>query len=448
MEKSRETRRFSQSNRLLICVLFLFLLNTVSIFAHRYSYAVFRPIEEYVFAGEDSVFETVIHNIRPADILVTVQTLPENVTFVSSEKTEIFDENGRSTRIRIILHFDTVGKFNLPAVASRIRYGSYKLSIAPVNVLYNPQTIQPIVRFSVLNPENEIFYEGQGIKLKLSVLFASNVYGYTTSLREDSVFYSKEDLVSLPLQIEKFSDSEYPIGVFEIIPLLNGKIQVPQVCVNVKTWRGLEKDCFSEPFFLNVKPLPKENFNNETSVKQFVQEESFQNNQNTSVVSKIPSESQRESVIKLRELRLQERNKIFPIASIKERKEIEFNCGLKNTPNELSKSILYILLIILAIFVVLCVIFTILHKKTQMIIFIVFFLIMLIIIGVYKVQLNKDYALVLHGEILSIPEETSSVNINLNPGFRVEVKGETKDWIYIKYGNSSGWIKRENLLFF
>ena len=59
----------------------------VSIFAHRYSYAVFRPIEEYVFAGEDSVFETVIHNIRPADILVTVQTLPENVTFVSSEKT-------------------------------------------------------------------------------------------------------------------------------------------------------------------------------------------------------------------------------------------------------------------------------------------------------------------------------------------------------------------------
>ena len=72
---------------------------------------------------------------------------------------------------------------------------------------------------------------------------------------------------------------------------------------------------------------------------------------------------------------------------------------------------------------------------------------MLIIVGVYKVQLNKDYALVLYGEVLSIPEESSSVNINLNSGFRVEIKGETKDLIFIKYANSSGWIKRENLLF-
>ena len=96
MEESRKTRRISKSYRLLICCILLFLFNTLSLFAHRYSYVVFKPVEEYIFAGEDSAFEATINNIRPADVLVTVQTLPENVTFVSSEKTEILDENGNT----------------------------------------------------------------------------------------------------------------------------------------------------------------------------------------------------------------------------------------------------------------------------------------------------------------------------------------------------------------
>lgn len=448
MEKSRKTRRNSKSYRLLIFCVILFLLNTVSLFAHRYSYAVFKPVEEYVFAGEDTAFETTIYDMRPTDVLVTVQTLPENVTFVSSEKTEILDENGRSTRIRIVFHFDDVGKYNLPPIASRIRYGSYKLTITPVNVLYNPQTIQPIVKFSVLEPTNKLYYEGEKIKLQLSTVFASNVYSYSTSLNEDSVFYPESELTVLPLQIEKFSDTEYPIGIFEIIPLKNGKIEVPQVSVRVKTWSGIEKDCYSEKFVLDVKKaLQKEN--STSALTQSNSKDKIDSLQETSVYisKKEDSKKYKTTVIKIRELRLQERNKIFPFSQIKQRRLLESECGLKNTQNELSKGIFYILLAVLMIFIILCLVFAILHKKTQLIIFITLSIIMFCVVGVFKIQLEKDYALILHGEILSIPEETSSLNINLNSGFRVEVKGETKDWIFIKYGNSTGWIKRENLLF-
>ena len=448
MEKSRKTRRFSQFNRLLVCTVLLFLFNTISLFAHRYSYAVFKPVEEYVFADEDTAFETVIYNMRPADVLVTVQTLPENVTFVSSEKTEILDENGRSTRIRIVLHFNDVGKYNLPPVASRIRYGSYKLSIAPVNVLYNPQTIQPIVRFSVLEPTDGMYYEGQHIKLKLSTLFASTVYSFSTSLREDSVFYPETELASLPLQVDKFSDTEYPIAIFEFIPLTSGKIQIPEVSVDVKSWNGMEKKAISEQLALNVKKAVKKEIVQTEETKQVKVELSNPVNENINNFSKRDEAKKYEDKVhKIKELRLNEKTKILPLALIKERKELESECGLQNTENELSESIFYIILGILAIFIILFVVFAILRKKIQMIIFIVFSIIMLIIVGVYKVQLNKDYALVLYGEVLSIPEESSSVNINLNSGFRVEIKGETKDWIFIKYANSSGWIKRENLLF-
>lgn len=448
MEKSRKTRRISKSCRLLILCVILFLLNICTLFAHRYSYAVFKPVEEYVFAGEDTAFETTIYNMRPADVLVTVQTLPENVTFVSSEKTEILDENGRSTRIRIIFHFNDVGKYNLPAIASRIRYGSYKLSITPVNVLYNPQTIQPIVKFSVLEPEDKLYYEGQKIKLQLSTIFASTIYSYTTSLNEDSVFYPEETLTTLPFQVEKFSDTEYPIGIFEIIPLKNGKIEVPEVCVRVKTWSDIEKDCFSEKFILDVKKSQK----NETTVAVLNQENSQKeinslSEDDMSNSKKDEYKKYESTVMQIKELRLKEQNSILPISQIKERRALEANCGLKNTPNELSKGIFYILLAILVIFIILCIIFIILHKKMQLIIFIVFSIILFFIIFVYRIQLDKNYALILNGEVLSIPEKTSSFNIKLNSGFRVEIKGEAKEWVFIKYGNSTGWIERENLLF-
>ena len=448
MEESRKTRRISKSYRLLICCILLFLFNTLSLFAHRYSYVVFKPVEEYIFAGEDSAFEATINNIRPADVLVTVQTLPENVTFVSSEKTEILDENGRSTRIRVVFRFDEVGYFKLPPIASRIRYGSYKLSITPVTVLYNPQTIQPIVRFSVLEPSDKQYYEGQRIKLQLTAIFASNIYSFTTSLKEDSVFYPKGNLAILPLQIEKFSDAEYPIEIFEMIPLTNGKIEVPPVSVKVKTWNGIEKNTISEPLILNVKKSVVKNEVDAAKTQETVTLQNDSSLENNSVPSISKNNPELQNVIQgIKNLRLIERKKIFPISIIKERRQLELQCELQNTENEFSVSLFYVLLAITVIFIILFIIFAILKKKTKMIIFMIIAVTLLILVGIYKIQLNKDFALILQGEVLSIPEETSSLNISLNSGFRVEIKGETKDWIFIKYGNSTGWIKRENLLF-
>lgn len=447
MEKSRKNRRSSKFYGLLIFVA-LFLFNTNSIFAHRYSYAVFTPVEEYVFAGEDTIFETTIYNMRPADVLVTVQTLPENVTFVSSDKTEILDENGRSTRIRIVLHFNEVGTFNLPPIASRIKYGSYRLSIKPVTVLHNPKTIQPIIKFSVVEPKNKIYYEGQRIKLELSATFASNIYSYTTSLNEDSVFYSENSIELLPLSVDKFSDLEYPIGKFEFIPLANGKVQVPQVSVKVKTWNGIEKESFSEPFVLDIKKAPKTQTSDINDNKNSLYKNiSISDKETGNNIESENFEQKINLVQEIKKLRIEEKNRIFPFAISKERKSIETQCGLQNTQNELSNVVFYVLFAILIICVILFILFAILRKKITMLIFVLISVSLLIVTTVYKIQLDKDYALILQGEVLSIPEESSSLNIKLNSGYRVEIKGETKDWIFIKYENSTGWIKRENLLF-
>ena len=155
----------------------------------------------------------------------------------------------------------------------------------------------------------------------------------------------------------------------------------------------------------------------------------------------------KELVERIKTLRIEEKNKLLPFSIIKERREVENQCGLQNTQNELSNVVFYMLLGLFVLCSILFIIFAVLRKKITMIIFVLISFILLVITTVYKVQLNKDYALILQGEVLSIPEESSSLNIKLNSGYRVEVKGETKDWIFIEYENSTGWIKRENLLF-
>ena len=331
----------------------------------------------------------------------------------------------------------------------RIRYGSYRLSIKPVTVLHNPKTIQPIIKFLVIEPQDKIYYEGQRIKLQLSAIFASNVYSYTTSLNEDSVFFAKNDIATLPLSVEKFSDTEYPISEFEFIPLASGKIEVPQVSVRVRTWNGIEKESFSEPLVLNVKKAVK---NEKAEIPSNLTEDSNLSNLNfsdltSSDANSIDFSENKELVERIKTLRIEEKNKLLPFSIIKERKEIESQCDLKNTQNELSNVVFYMLLGLFVLCSILFIIFAVLRKKITMIIFVLISFILLVITTVYKVQLNKDYALILQGEVLSIPEENSSLNIKLNSGYRVEVKGETKEWIFIEYENSTGWIKRENLLF-
>lgn len=454
MEKPRKTRNFRKFIRLLICFVILTFSFSSQIWAHIYSNVIFTPIDEYIFANSDAAFEAVIPNVKPTDVLITVQTLPENVSFVSSDKTEILDQEGRSTKVSIVLHFDTVGSYKLPPVASRIKWGSYRLSFTPVTVLYNPQTIQPIIKYQIQESDQKKFYEGEKIQLLLTATFAQKVGNYSYQLNENSVFIPRQEINNLPLQIEKFSDVEYPILLLDFIPLQSGKITVPTTTVRTQTWNGIEKDIESEVFEINILPalaskntelinqqIPKtESIVEDSELLQTSSEKILDQNE-------LISDQVKTQVEEIAKLRILEKYSVKTLMAKEQRQQAEKKLQIEKAANESNYVTLFTLLSVTLVLAICLFIFIGIHKKTMIIIFFSFLLIFTVFDVIYWGMLSKDYAVVKDGFVVSVPEEKASPNLVLQPGTRVLVNDSTDEWAYIVYNdNLDGWIKKNNLV--
>ncbi|MCR5698314.1 MAG: hypothetical protein K6G52_01605 [Treponemataceae bacterium] len=445
MEKSPKRTKSTKLTGLLIFFA-LILCSNQSIFAHYYSRYVFKPTEEYVFQGEETVFETTIPNLRPVDIQVTAQNLPDKVTFIASDKTEIFNEDGvRCTRVRIIYRFDEIGYFKMPPIASRIRYGAYTLTVANVNVLHNPQTIQPLVKFERMDDGKTVYSVGERIPLMLTVSFASKIESFHATVLENSAICKVTDEFPLPVKIGSFTDEPFAVAQFNFIPLEEGIVQVPQVNVKVQTWKEVDKIVSSEPMeFYIKKAVPEQN--TALQEKLSVTEGEFGEKQEI-ILSPEEVLERNGKIQKIAELRNSEKKHLFYSSYKKQRIELEQEIGISKTENELSLGILYIFLFLFLVSVVTLIVSIVFKKKALIIVMTILAFLIFTWILIFAIYANKDYAILLEGKIYLVPEEISNIYFSLKPGTRVQVKGITTDWIFITYGeNSAGWVKSENLI--
>lgn len=471
MEKSAKNFRKSKSTRLLIktsLIFFIVLTFQQNLFAHYYSRYVLRPVNEYIFEDEETVFETIIPNIRPSDILVTAQNLPEKVTFILSDTTEVFNEEGeRSTRVRIVYKFEKAGFFKMSPIASRIRYGAYNLTVADVTVLHNPQTIQPEVRLIPTETEKKEFFPGDRIKLNLTVEFAEKIESFHVSILEDSAMVKTYENFKLPLTVDSFTDEIFNIASFDFIPLKEGKVEVPQIEVKVRTWKGAEKVVSSEPLSFVIQntsskdehPSKQQTNSTNSSAQKIINSSNtmdisqIDNKDNEDFTEKNETEFSEDSfenanIQKLAELRNIERKKLFTQKAKKERRQLEKELGIEKSENEFSFVIVYILMFLFFASVV-TLIMMVIHKKNHWIIIISILSAILLIGGlVCGIYAHKQYCLLLNDRIYSVPEKNSEVYFTLKPGTRVSVKGKSENWIWVTYGDSSsGWIQRSDVIF-
>ncbi|MGP1587340.1 MAG: hypothetical protein ACTTHG_03245 [Treponemataceae bacterium] len=456
MEKSTDATKFTRSFRLLkkIAISVLILCVQTQIFSHMYSEYVLKPVDKYIFTDQDCIFETIIPNLRTVDVLVMAQNLPDKVTFISSDKREFLDENGKPCLcIRIIYRFDDVGYYKMTPLTGRIKYGTYSLPVENVNVFHNLETIQPFVKYKLLDEQAKNYTVGSKIPLQLTVSFAKRISGFTVDLQENSALCKTHEDFKLPSSMENFSDIEYPIANFYFIPFEEGLIKVPQVNVQVCTWKGINKTSISEPLELHIKKNPNQNQiekNLQNSLlEQYkimsVLEFSDESGQNLNFEEILDKKNKIELIAGFRNL---ERNKIFNKNIIEERKFLEEQIGLTKTQNEISNLYFYGFLLLLVIFIVSLTIGLVLRKKVFCIIMAILLCCSFVCVLIFGINKTVNYALILDEKIYSIPENDSNLFFTLPMGSRVKIKNTTKEWIYIIYSEtSSGWIKRESLIF-
>ena len=88
------------------------------------------------------------------------------------------------------------------------------------------------------------------------------------------------------------------------------------------------------------------------------------------------------------------------------------------------------------------------HKRAVGIIFVSVMLALCLIASVFCVfKSSKKYGICVGGVLQSVPEESASSKFEITGGNRVLISERSGEWVFIEYGDISGWIKEEFIIF-
>lgn len=216
--------------------------------------APFKPADA-VFVNESCTFSTIIPEIPPNQVLITVQSLPEHVSFISSRKQEIMSGGLRSTELFVVLKFAKTGNYRIPSIPARIQYGSQYIAFSPVTVYDNPKNTQPALSLEFIQPDGTPVHTLTAGKPVRAVLYGMYFAGVTTVKNTAPVFgllLQKEALIPLPYVQKTFTPTPIAIAAYEFIPFSSGKFTLQSISAELTTWAGSTITLAAEPKTIEV----------------------------------------------------------------------------------------------------------------------------------------------------------------------------------------------------
>lgn len=207
----------------------------------------FRKTDEALFTGTEHAFCVDIVGVSPDRVQVTVNSLPQNASFVSSKKESVTIKrsSGKSvsgTRITLWMEFSKSGFYQLDPVDVVIDKGFYRIPVGTVEVFENPRLVRPQLSLSfdgVGFMGNSVSLEqGESVVFTVSVRGAEEVKDVLWRLPEASVFKRVESY-PLPKGTNPLSKEFIPLAKFQWWPLKVGVCQIPDVFVDVVCFNGL-----------------------------------------------------------------------------------------------------------------------------------------------------------------------------------------------------------------
>ena len=102
-----------------------------------------------MFTATDNAFSVDIKNVTPDNIQISVNSLPDNVSFVSSKKETVMvalEEGGMTsgTRLTLWMRFNKTGTYKINPIDLTVEGGFYRIPVESVVVLQNPRFITKV----------------------------------------------------------------------------------------------------------------------------------------------------------------------------------------------------------------------------------------------------------------------------------------------------------------
>ena len=280
--------------------------------------------------------------------------------------------------------------------------------------LYLQHAVQ-IISFDVIPPKNAVFTE-----LERYDNFASNSRGI------------------------EYSDELVPVAKFEWIPLEKGTLDIPFIRLLTTAYNGNRVELLIPDVNILVQDT------NVTLNKALSGESifgyAFVQPKEVAIEKKQPIKISLEECKTIAELRSSER-KMLPVSKVKtERKNYENSLGITDGKSEPSVFLFYIFLTVTIIILGVGIILIVLRKIPMIIVSTIFFVICLVFTIIFATQVSKDYGILVEEKIKTIPEASAESFSSIKSGCRVLILQNAADWVFVQYGNTSGWTLKENVV--
>lgn len=230
---------------MLFCFLWFFALYALDI-------DLFRLVQKNAFTNETLVFRTIIEGVPPTQIDLTVQSLPQNVSFVGSKKEKIIYNGLESSSVELHFVVSKSGDYKLSSVPIRIRYGYQYLGFEAITVTDNPKTLQPRLLYSVYEKEGEgdrgsardrgleKIARGQRVEVLVEAQYFASIQSFSWQANEKTIVFNEKLLQDLPYREMDFSTKPIELLRFDFIALEEGKQLLPHLLVQGKSWAGID----------------------------------------------------------------------------------------------------------------------------------------------------------------------------------------------------------------
>ncbi|MBQ0040350.1 MAG: YrzE family protein [Treponema sp.] len=445
-------------------LLILFLSAGLSLHAKPVSWAYlwgmrFRPAQDTLFTENDNSFFVEIENVTPDSVQISVNSLPPNVSFVSSKKETVLiprDESqggGYATGTRIILwmRFTKTGVFKIKPIDLTIDGGFYQIPFETVEVFQNPRFIHPEINIVFQNQNLESTKNGKKpmkinagdhVVFTVTARYMESIQNIFWNIPENSIFKKIRDFEFKSTSDEKkFITQFQSVAAFDWQPLSEGPQTLPEIFITATSYDGSLEDIQCPVFKFNAGKAQEIMARNEEE-NPFVY--AFYETEKPSV-EKRNVEAKPQEIISLFELHKAERHSLPFSGVTAARKKAEVALGLPCEYHEPS----VVLLMVMTVFCILVfggiVVFLILKKKTFTAVFASVFILSAVFTGIYAVHVKSQRGIFTGGEMSPIPEYNMVSGVTIQAGSVVSIIRTAGEWMYIKHNDTYGWIPSKNV---
>ena len=352
--------------------------------------------------------------------------------------------------IEALFIFDEAGTFELPPVVVKVGKNTYKVEIPFINVSENIKlkTAEAFWEFSA-----DDICCADSVEINLKVRYVSSINKLDVPLDERAAISRQTEPVLSFGDGSDFSGGEIA-AVYQWVPLESGELNLPAAELEVVGTNDEVQNISVPLVTVDVKPKraggskPEKTENSMfASAFDSSAKTEKQSKPKAPKASKAKPEELRPFLVELAELRAKEHESFFKTDIKEQRKILESQLDLHDTPDEYPQILLIVWGALCAIFVLWALVLRLCGKKIR-----AFFVLLVGLLcfarGAYHA---RDYlrtpALFTGGEVCTVPDTQSLIAGELMPGTRISVAKKVGSWILIDYnGRKMGWVDESAII--